>query len=104
MNYTPNIWTTGDIITAEKLNHMEGGIENQNAFEITFTTTGTRVESEQTFNEIKAAMAAGKYCFCANKNGIGTVVALADFFDSPYNPSGSVTMYYPDSGVTYNFD
>ena len=27
MAYTPTVWETGDIITAEKLNHMEGGID-----------------------------------------------------------------------------
>ena len=27
MSYTPTNWQTGDTITAEKLNHMEGGIE-----------------------------------------------------------------------------
>ena len=26
MSYTPNTWATGDIVTSEKLNHMEQGI------------------------------------------------------------------------------
>lgn len=25
MAYTPNVWECGDIVTAEKLNHLEGG-------------------------------------------------------------------------------
>lgn len=25
MSYTPTNWTNGDVITAEKLNHLEGG-------------------------------------------------------------------------------
>ena len=28
MSYTKQTWVNGDIITAEKLNHMEDGIEN----------------------------------------------------------------------------
>jgi len=28
MSYTPTIWNTGDIITAEKLNKLEGGVSN----------------------------------------------------------------------------
>ena len=27
MAYTPTVWETGDVITAEKLNNIEGGIE-----------------------------------------------------------------------------
>lgn len=27
MSYNKNTWQTGDVITAEKLNHLEGGIE-----------------------------------------------------------------------------
>ena len=30
MSYEKQTWTTGDTITAEKLNHMENGIENNN--------------------------------------------------------------------------
>lgn len=45
MSYTPTNWQTGDIITAEKLNNMENGIENsvlivhENYDESTDTTT-----------------------------------------------------------------
>ena len=28
MAYTPTVWNTGDVITAEKLNNIENGIEN----------------------------------------------------------------------------
>ena len=31
MSYTPTEWTTGDIITAEKLNHIENGVESANS-------------------------------------------------------------------------
>ncbi len=31
MSYEPNIWVTGNRITAEKLNHMEDGIESANS-------------------------------------------------------------------------
>lgn len=37
MVYTKNTWNTGDIITADKLNNMENGIEHQNTKQATFT-------------------------------------------------------------------
>lgn len=42
MSYTPTNWQTGDTITAEKLNNMEGGIEGgQNLVEITYSALKT---------------------------------------------------------------
>ena len=32
MAYTPTVWETGDVITAEKLNKMECGIEASNSY------------------------------------------------------------------------
>ena len=31
MSYTPHTWVTGETITADKLNNMEGGIANNDA-------------------------------------------------------------------------
>ena len=71
MSYTPTVWTTGDIVTAEKLNKMEGGIEDANEgggssdspiFYVTISydeTTG-EPESDKTFEEIATAFAANK--------------------------------------------
>lgn len=40
MSYTPTQWATGDTVTAEKLNKMEGGIELANdPFVVTLTPT-----------------------------------------------------------------
>lgn len=40
MAYTPTIWETGNVVTAEKLNKMEGGIEDANEKELP-SVTGT---------------------------------------------------------------
>lgn len=67
MSYTPTNWQTGDTITAEKLNNMEGGIENANEpFVITFTPTAQDLSGtmDKTVAEINAAYEAGqKICF-----------------------------------------
>ena len=35
MAYTPTNWQTGDVVTAEKMNHIEDGIKNNSIFAIT---------------------------------------------------------------------
>ena len=40
MAYTPTVWETGNVVTAEKLNKMEGGIEDANEKELP-SVTGT---------------------------------------------------------------
>ena len=37
MAYTPTTWATGDVVTSEKLNKMETGINNNGLFVVTFT-------------------------------------------------------------------
>ena len=63
MAYTPNEWKTGDVITAEKLNHIEQGIDPE--FLVTMTLSQDSSEKlivtvDKTFTEIKEAESAGK--------------------------------------------
>lgn len=37
MSYTPTVWQTGDVITAEKLNKLENGVANTGGYDIVFT-------------------------------------------------------------------
>ena len=63
MSYTPTNWQTGDTITAEKLNNMEGGIENAiNPFIVTLTPTLQNYSGtmDKTVAEINAAYEAGQ--------------------------------------------
>ena len=63
MSYTPTNWQTGDTITAEKLNNMEGGIENAiNPFIVTLTPTAQDFSGtmDKTVAEINEAYTAGR--------------------------------------------
>lgn len=67
--YTPTEWATGDVITAEKLNHMEEGIEASSSdefipiFTIKYDITGTTtVTCDKTYEEVLAAVIANN-CF-----------------------------------------
>lgn len=69
MAYTKQTWTTGDTITAEKLNHMEGGIEssNSNFIKVSGTLDSNQIEFPITYNQAVAAFDAGKQVlFVAN--------------------------------------
>lgn len=64
MSYTPTEWKNGDVITAEKLNHMEGGIaagENLVATGSYDEDTGM-VTLDKTWKEIHDAITEGMTC------------------------------------------
>ena len=62
MSYTKTTWETGDVITAEKLNKMEDGIESAAGSSsggatlvVTYSEEGTTGTLNKTWNEIKDA-------------------------------------------------
>lgn len=66
MTYTKTTWANGDVITAQKLNNLENGVEAANnfggAFYVTFTETddnGTII-CNKTGTEINTALNEGK--------------------------------------------
>ena len=60
MAYTKQTWVTGDIISAEKLNHMEDGIAGAlTALRLTETVSGTTHTLDYTWKQIHDFMSAG---------------------------------------------
>ena len=63
MAYTKNTWTDGDIVTSEKLNHMEDGIANAGGVMVvggvTFVDASPVGTFDKTWQEIYNALAAG---------------------------------------------
>ena len=67
MAYTKQTWTCGDEITAEKLNHMEDGIENAGGGTDTLIIRVDRVEEtttyyDHTWQDVYDALEIGKRC------------------------------------------
>lgn len=60
MAYTPTTWTTGDDVTATKLNKLEQGVANAGSVLIVTDTNGTL---DKTFAEICDALDNGIPCF-----------------------------------------
>ena len=60
MSYTPTTWTTGDTITATKLNKMEQGIASAGSGDILFDIGVEDGTLDKTWTEILTALSAGK--------------------------------------------
>ena len=59
MSYIKNTWQKGDVVTAEKLNHMEAGIASAGTLIIHTDENDTM---DKTWQEILDAMKAGVIC------------------------------------------
>ena len=71
MAYTKHTWTTGEVITAGRLNNMEDGIAGGTLVIGGFTRvvpniTGT---ADKTWQEIHDALVAGKECVAISHDG-----------------------------------
>lgn len=61
MAYEKQTWVTGEVITKEKLNHMEDGIANNGG--ILFLHEDTAGVLDKTWNEINTALRNGQLIF-----------------------------------------
>lgn len=91
MAYSKQTWANGDTITADKLNHMEDGIENigSNILEIGHQDEGDKMILDKTWNQIKNAMP--NCIFVRDVEGIFEkgIVAYVGYQNNSY----SVTVY-----------
>lgn len=90
MAYTKQTWVTGDVVTAEKLNHIENGIFNTAGvlyIPVTVTETSTpggetstfTFSSDYSYDDITEAVAAGKFPIVTtevNRNGVSGTLYL----------------------------
>lgn len=76
MSYEKNTWNKGDVITANKLNHMEDGIADGGGMLIAHgTISGNTVTLDHTWQEINDALAVTEhYEGDANITKIGWMV------------------------------
>lgn len=108
MAYEKTTWTSGDVITAEKLNNMEDGIENAsdgNAFVVTISQHefGGTATADKTYAEIEEAFQQGRdvrgilnrvdgtviYGMAMNRDPVG----IHGYFIEPYFENGAITKF-----------
>ena len=107
MSYSKQTWSTGDTVTAAKLNHMEDGIAEAGGGSsgggdivvVAFTTDNDdNWVADKTYSELVTANTAGKVILGVN-NADNASVANAQFdvgyvfFTFFYDAKGDVAMY-----------
>lgn len=60
MSYEKQTWVNGEVITADKLNHMENGIGDNSVFIVEVETGNPPTNPTATFSEMEQALLAGK--------------------------------------------
>lgn len=97
MAYTKQTWANGDVITAEKLNHMEDGIESAvpAMFIITLEQSGDDYTIDKTMAEIMSAY----------NSGLIPVVKYGNsFLYLLYEPDGEVITFGGITQFNYGFN
>lgn len=104
MAYTKNTWNTGDIVSSQKLNHMEDGVAAAYEVMVINDTDGTL---DKTWQEIYDAMAQGKLCVVRadlRKPGEGISANLASqvyINEGKYAVGDGNNMYFASSATGY---
>lgn len=106
MAYTKQTWSTGETITADKLNHIEDGIANSEGSSVLFLNESNEGVLDKTFREIYTAMAAGKIAVIRKTmedwNFINNYI-----YETGYNPHANkymVATRYMGEDIEYNAD
>ena len=82
MSYEKQTWANGDVITAEKLNHIEDGVGGD-TFYVKFKSDMGQQTCDKTYEQILAAYNAGKKILCFDGNNSCPVEI---YYNSHANP------------------
>ena len=106
MAYTPTAWETGDVVTAAKLNKIEGGVDTaSNPFIVTLTPTALDYSGtmDKTVGEIYEAWLAGKKVIFRMATGEGAHidvdVSLVDTIEEDPFPSFEAYVIQPGTNL-----
>lgn len=94
MAYEKHTWSTGETITADKLNHMEDGIANSGGSLVVHVDDNDTLD--KTWQEIYDALSAGTYVVCLF-SGITGGIAQKPIYDVDQQLNGSYTVYFNDT-------
>ena len=89
MAYTKNTWETGDIVSSQKLNHMEDGIEG--AYEV-MAINKNDSDLDKTWQEIYDAIGAGALCVVRETDGTRRAIDIVTSVSSNSNEYAVATV------------
>lgn len=93
MDYTPTVWETGDTVTKEKMNKLEGGVAAAYPLVATATEAGTL---DKTWNEMHEAMESGRIVMVLNDTNA--------VYEQEISLNMVCHMYYDLDVLTYKAD
>lgn len=99
MSYTPTNWQTGDVITAEKLNHAEEGIataSNVLLIEASYDATLDVHVLNVTYNEVLAAIQNYQPIqsrWISEEDGVTECTSSINLYTEPDGEDPSITWY-----------
>ncbi len=97
MSYEKTTWVNGDVITAEKLNHIEEGIKNAGDL-IEVHIIGENYALDMTYAEILNAIQAGKMLYIL-VNDFGFENAVAHLSCAYYSSEYTVSFCYISGNI-----
>lgn len=105
--YVPTEWATGDVITADKLNHIEDGIEQAISFPVvTFTSKNGSYVCDKTYQELTDLVTNVSQTFMVKLiyDGQGEAVPLlyiaAPVYDN--NQIAGISLQWLSVGITFS--
>lgn len=107
MAYTPNEWQCGDIVTAEKLNHIEKGVAevsaNSGAFVITATGTMPNLTGDKTPTELFEAIDQGRVCLIEWDASQGARQSVLRYYLIQYGTNPKMAWFSQASATGQNY-
>ena len=110
MSYTPTTWTSGDAITAEKLNKIEGGVEAADTGKIITLHEDANHILDMTYQEIADAFSDNIIQLIINDEGIKfrlVAFLVGRFNDGSEDPYGvcftSIETIYPGGSTVFQY-
>lgn len=99
MSYEKQTWTTGDTITAEKLNNLEDGVSgNGGVVLVTVTYDEQNYQADKTFSEILEAIQNNLIVKVIYTNQYGLTLCMSLQSISNYNITFGTTLYFDGGG------
>ena len=109
MSYEAKEWVNGELITADKLNHMEDGIASAGGVEpfvVTFSQSefGGAVTADKTYAEIHEALQQGKVVSGILNRVNGMLIYPLDMCEEPSGIQGFCVKPYFENGAVTKFE
>lgn len=118
MSYIKQTWVDGDIVTAEKMNHIEDGVGNGGVFFVEFSTTPNTddLKSDKTYSEIAQAIDKNQFVVAYSKSLNGSYIDFTyypleeihnsenEYVFSQFELSGGTNSYITKRTITINYN